>query len=174
MSALPIYMDANLTVGGSNTFDIPPGRSSKAHEFTLPVGGRLLGVGGHLHNFGVGVRLEDAATDKILTRVAAKHGRGGAVTGVERRLFGVTGDGLKLKEGHRYRVVGAYHNPTDQTLSRGAMAHMVGLFAPDDMAKWPAIDLTDPEYQRDLASLQVRAHPDGRVELIKQGAPVSR
>jgi hypothetical protein len=33
------------------------------------------------------------------------------------------------------------------------MAHMVGLFAPDDITKWPAIDLEDPEYQKDLASL---------------------
>jgi hypothetical protein len=36
------------------------------------------------------------------------------------------------------------------------MAHMVGLFVPDDMSKWPAIDPSDPTYQRDLASLQVR------------------
>jgi hypothetical protein len=27
-------MDVNLTVGGSNTFDVPPGVSEKAHEFT--------------------------------------------------------------------------------------------------------------------------------------------
>jgi hypothetical protein len=33
---------------------------------------------------------------------------------------------------------------------------MVGLFVPDDMKRWPAIDPRDPTYQRDLASLQVR------------------
>src|SRR5215210_1657789 len=43
----------------------------KAHEFTLPVGGRLLGVGGHKHDYGVGVRLEDAETGKVITRVVA-------------------------------------------------------------------------------------------------------
>jgi hypothetical protein len=32
---------------------------------------------------------------------------------------------------------------------------MVGLFVPDDMSHWPRIDLNDPLYQRDLASLQV-------------------
>ena len=36
------------------------------------------------------------------------------------------------------------------------MAHMVGLFVPNDMSKWPEIDPSDPTYQRDLASLQVR------------------
>jgi hypothetical protein len=38
---------------------------------------------------------------------------------------------------------------------------MVGLFVPDDMSKWPKIDLSDPTYQRDLASLQVRGDAAG-------------
>jgi hypothetical protein len=59
VTSLPIYMDVNLTVGGSNTFDVPPGRSEKAYEFTLPVGGKLLGVGGHLHDYGSFVKLVD-------------------------------------------------------------------------------------------------------------------
>jgi hypothetical protein len=68
----------------------------------------------------------------------------------------VTGEGLKLKAKHRYRVVGEYDNPTGEMRVKGAMAHMVGLFVPDDMKRWPAIDPRDPTYQRDLASLQVR------------------
>jgi hypothetical protein len=75
---------------------------------------------------------------------------------VSRKLFGVTGEGLKLKANHRYRVVGDYDNPTGETRVKGAMAHMVGLFVPDDMKRWPAINPQDPTYQRDLASLQVR------------------
>jgi hypothetical protein len=156
VNSLPIYMDVNLTVGGSNTFDVPPGRSEKAYEFTLPVGGRLLGVGGHLHDYGVGVRLEDAETGKVLTRVEATRDSAGKVSKVSRELFAVRGDGLKLEANHRYRVVGVYDNPTGETLVKGAMAHMSGLFTPDDMSKWPKIDETDPDYQRDLASLQVR------------------
>ncbi len=153
LSALPIYMDVNLTVGGSNTYDVPPGRSEKAYEFTMPTGGRLLGVAGHLHDYGVMVRLEDAATGKELTRITASRTPDGKVTKVSRRLFGVSGQGLRLRAGQRYRVVGVYDNPTGQTLTRGAMAHIVGLFAPDDVSKWPALDLSDPTLQDDLASL---------------------
>jgi len=156
VNTLPIYMDVNLTVGASNTFDVPPGESEKAWEFTLPVSGRLLGVGGHLHDYGVRVRLEDAETGKVLTTVTATRDSAGHVTKVSRKLFGVSGEGLRLKEGHRYRVVGEYDNPTDVTQVRGAMAHMSGIFTPDDMRKWPAIDPSNPDYQRDLASLQVR------------------
>ncbi len=161
VNSLPIYMDVNLTVGGSNTFDVPPGKSQKAHEFTLPVGGRLLGVGGHMHDYGVRVRLEDAETGKVLTVVEATQDSAGKVTKVSRRLFGVSGEGLKLKGNHRYRVVGEYDNPTGKTLVKGAMAHMAGLFSPDDMSRWPKIDESNPAYQRDMASLQARGSGDG-------------
>ncbi len=161
VNSLPIYMDVNLTVGGSNTFDVPPGKSEKAYEFTLPVGGRLLGVGGHLHDYGVRVRLEDAETGKVLTVVEASRDSAGKVTKVSRELFGVSGEGLKLKANHRYRVVGEYDNPTNRTLVKGAMAHMSGLFTPDDMSKWPEIDTSNPAYQRDMAALQSRGSGEG-------------
>ncbi len=156
VNALPIYMDVNLTVGGHNTFDVPPGKSSKAYEFTLPVGGRLLGVGGHMHDYGSGVRLEDAETGKVLTQVQAERDSVGKLVKVSRKLFGVSGKGLRLKPNHRYRVVGEYDNPTGELRVKGAMASMVGLFVPDDMKRWPQIDPRDATYQRDLASLDVR------------------
>ncbi len=156
LNALPIYMDVNLTVGGHNTFDVPPGKSNKAYEFTLPVGGRLLGVGGHMHDYGSSVRLEDAETGKVLTQVKAERDAQGKLVKVSRKLFGVSGEGLRLKPRHRYRVVGEYDNPTGKLRVKGAMASMVGLFVPDDMKRWPAIDPRDPTYQRDLASLEVR------------------
>lgn len=155
LDVLPLYMDVNLTVGGTNTFDVPPGRSEKAWEFTLPVSGRLLGYGGHLHDYGLMVRLEDAETGKVIARVSAERDKRGKVSGVSRSLPGVRGGGLKLKADHRYRVVGVYDNPTGEILRNGAMAHMTGIFAPDDPSNWPQIDEADPLYQRDLASLEV-------------------
>ncbi|HWB39785.1 MAG TPA: hypothetical protein VG500_00915 [Gemmatimonadales bacterium] len=161
VNALPIYMDVNLTVGGSNTFDVPPGRSEKAWEFTLPMKGRLLGVGGHLHDYGLGVRLEDAETGKVITAVEATRDSAGRVSKVSRNLFGVSGEGLKLKANHRYRVIGVYDNPTGETLVRGAMAHMAGLFTPEDLDEWPVIDPSNRDYQRDMASLQARGTGEG-------------
>ena len=158
VNSLPIYMDVNLTVGGTNTFDVPPGISEKAHVFTLPVSGRVLGIGGHMHDYGVRVRLEDVETGKVITVVEATRDSAGKVSKVSQRLFGVSGEGLKLKANHPYRVVGVYDNPTGKTLVRGAMAHMAGLFVPDDINDWPRIDPANPEYQRDMAALQVRGH----------------
>jgi len=153
LDALPIYMDVNLTVGKGNTFDIPAGRSEKSWEFTPPVSGRLLGVGGHMHDYGVAVRLEDVQSGKVLSQIETSRTPDGKVTRIGRKLFGVTGQGLLLKAGRKYRVVGVYENPTGQTIVKGAMAHMVGLYVPSDYSKWPALDLTDESLQDDLAYL---------------------
>jgi hypothetical protein len=161
VNALPIYMDVNLTVGGTNTFDVPPGKSSKTHEFTLPVGGRLLAVGGHMHDYGRRVRLEDAESGKVLTEVVAERAPDGKLVKVSREIFGVSGQGLRLKAGHRYRVIGEYDNPTGQVRVKGAMASMVGLFVPDNIKRWPAINPRDATYQRDLASLRGRGVAGG-------------
>ena len=107
--------------------------------------------------------------------VIAERGTGGGwrlIDGYETKLTGLTPAeirslflarppallaelGLKLKGDHRYRVVGEYENPTGHTLIRAAMAHMSGLFAPEDMSDWPKIDPSNPDYRRDLVSLQV-------------------
>ncbi len=40
------------------------------------------------------------------------------------------------------------------------MAHMVGLFAPDDYREWPAVDSTDSYYRRDLIDLLANGATD--------------
>lgn len=167
VDVLPMYLDVNLTVGGANEFDVPPGRSEKAYEFTVPVEGRILGVSGHLHDYGREVRLEDAESGKVLTRIAARTRPDGSVRGMERHLFGVSGAGLKLKAVHRYRVVAVYDNPTGETLVKGAMGSVAGIFAPRDVREWPRLEPADSLFQKDLRflarrganSMQAHRHP---------------
>ena len=75
---------------------------------------------------------------------------------MERKLFGVSGRGLKLEAGHRYRVVGIYDNPTGEMIKNGAMAEIVGSSPPSSMARWPAIDPDNPTFQKDIMSLKMR------------------
>jgi hypothetical protein len=153
LDALPLYMDVNLTVGKSNSFDVPAGKSEKGWEFTMPVDGRLLGYSGHLHDYGTGVRLEDVVTGKVLATVKATLAPDGKITKISRALPGVGGDGIRLRAGRKYRVIGMYDNPTGTTIAQGAMAHITGIFAPDDFSQWPVVDLSDEQMQDDLASL---------------------
>jgi hypothetical protein len=83
--------------------------------------------------------------------LTARRDHAGRILSVDRRVFGLRS--LRMEAGHRYRIVGEYDNPTRRTLSHFAMAHMVGVFIPDDASRVPALDLADPRVQRDLASL---------------------
>jgi hypothetical protein len=153
INVLPAYMDVNIqTNPEENRFNVPPGHFEIGYEFTPPLSGHLLVVTGHLHDYGVVVKLLDAGSGKTLVEVKSKRDSLGHVLSMPRKLLALRGEGLYLKAGHRYRVVGVFENPTRDTLY-GAMAHMVGLFAPDRYREWPPLDVADPYYKRDLVNL---------------------
>jgi hypothetical protein len=166
--ARPAVLDVGFVAGVSNVFDLDTGRTIHQREFVMPVNGRLLVAGGHLHAMGESLSLIDEATGKVLVTLLPRMDSVGGVLGVSRKLFGVRGDGLKLSAGHRYRVVAVYHNRLGRALAHGGMGVMVGLFAPDDPTQWPAIDRSDPGFLADVAALErsaarasglVQAHP---------------
>jgi len=160
IDVLPAYMDVNIqTNPEENRFNVPPGRFEIGYEFSPPLSGHLLVVTGHLHDYGVLVKLVDAQSGKTLVQVNAKRDSLGHVLSIPRKLLAIRGEGLHLKAGHRYRVVGVFDNPTPDT-SYGAMAHMVGLFAPDHYREWPALDPADPYYRRDLVDLLANGATD--------------
>lgn len=151
VAVLPFWLDVNNEVGGTNTFDLVPGKSSKSYEFTAPVGGRILGIGGHLHDYGVAIRLDDAESGATLVRLAATKDANGRIKSMARKFYAF--NALRLKEGHRYRIVAEYDSPLQTTVANGAMGNMLGVIAPDDLRRWPALDPSDPLFQRDIASL---------------------
>jgi hypothetical protein len=157
---LPFYFDTNNNIGGETWFDLPPGRSVHSYEFEVPVDGGLLAASGHLHDYGVEVRLEEVATGRVLTKLEADKSPDGHVTGVEqkiyRKFFELFDARIPMKAGVRYRVVGVYDNPTGKVIPDGGMAHMVGIFAPDDPSKWPKLDRDNAAYQADVSTLPPR------------------
>ncbi len=151
LAALPFKVDINSDPGLPDSYNVPPGGSVKTYNFTIPVSGRLLGVGGHLHDHGVQIRLEDARSGKVIAHVEGIRDKQGHELGVSHELLAVKGRGPHLRAGHPYRLVAVYENPTADTL-HGVMAVMGGLFAPDNIEDWPKIDHTNPEYLKDVAS----------------------
>ena len=155
LSVMPFYVDVNNHIGGVTTFDVPPGKSSHTYEFQLPIAGKLVGIGGHLHDYGSSLELEDAATGKVLARLKARRDHDGRVKGVGRFIFGFNSDALSLQAHHPYRVVAVYDNPTTETFKDGGMGHINGAFVPADGAAWPKLDLDDPLVKRDIATLPI-------------------
>lgn len=159
---LPVWLDVNNEVGRTNVYDLAPGKSSKSYEFVAPVGARILGIGGHLHDYGVAVRLEDAETGATLVNLPATKDRAGHILSVARKFYAV--NAIRLKEGHRYRVVAEYDSPLANTVTKGAMGNLVGVIAPDDMRKWPKVEPDDPDFRKDMASLGIGSwtRPSGK------------
>ncbi len=167
-AVLPLYIDVNNVIGGTTTFDVPPGKSTHSFEFEVPTSVRVLAVGGHLHDYGESVSLGGAETGKVLVKLKAKRDGKGHVEGVGRFVFGYNTDALHLVAGHHYRVVGVYVNPTDSTFKDGGMAHINGAVVPDDVSKWPVLDRNDPLVKKDIASL-----PTGGVQSSAGGEVTS-
>jgi len=157
---LPLYMDVNYS-RVTDSYDLPAGRSSKTYEFTMPLTGRLLAVGGHAHDYAEFVSLEAAESGKTIIMLKAETDDEGLLLKMPRKYYGVRGDGLKLSAGKRYRIRADYNNTTGATIPSGAMGLMVGAFVPDDIAEWPALDREDPAIQADIAQLETIGKPSG-------------
>jgi hypothetical protein len=150
---LPLYVDVNNHIGGVTTFDVAAGKSTRAYDFEFPLSGRLIGIGGHLHDYGTAVRFEDAETGKVLVRLKADRDKNGEISKVGRFIWGFHEEALPIEAHHKYRVVAEYDNPTGKTIPQAGMGHINGVFSPDNMAEWPVLDLANAEIQRDIQAL---------------------
>jgi len=155
---LPLYMDVSYA-RETDSYDLPAGKSSKSYEFTMPIGGRLLAVGGHAHDYATFVSLEEVESGKTIILLKAETDPQGILLKMPRKYYGVRGDGLKLVAGRKYRIRADYDNPTGRMIPSGAMGLLAGAFVPDDYAQWPALDPNDPDIQADIANLEKIGKP---------------
>lgn len=153
LDVYPVLLDVGFRPGQSPAYDLPPGESERSFEFTLPVAGRVLGVGGHLHDYGRALTLEDVSRERVVVSLEARLNDRGAIESVPVRLFGVTGNGRPLAAGRPYRLRVSYDNRAGRELRNGAMGEMALLFAPARGARWPQLELDDPAIIADLEGL---------------------
>jgi len=157
---LPLYMDVNYN-RVTDSYDLPAGRSSRTYEFTMPLTGRLLAVGGHAHDYAEFVSLEEVESGKTVIMLKAETDGEGLLLKMPRKYYGVRGDGLKLSGGKRYRIRADYNNTSGAMIPSGAMGLLAGAFVPDDIAEWPALDPEDPDIRADIAQLETIGKPSG-------------
>ena len=150
---VPVGFDVRYEAGEGASYDVPPGRSTRERVFQMPLSGRILVAGGHLHDYARSMTLTDVETGKIIVNVRPRLDDRGRMIRVERNVYGAVGDGVKLEAGRRYRLSVTYDNPTGDTLVQGAMGILVGLFAPRDPTKWPVLDPGSKEFQLDVDML---------------------
>jgi hypothetical protein len=143
----PFYLDVMGPVGDKE-FPLPPGTHGRTWEGSPAVSGRLLALGGHLHDYGDWIRLEDVTTGKVLWEGEPVKDESGAVSSVPVGKLWWRG-GVKIEVDHVYRISVQYTNPLDVPAPDAAMGALGGVVLADH-AQWPEFDREDPEYMQDL------------------------
>ena len=132
----PAWMD--VTSCGDSGYDLPAGKSEKSGSVTVKYDGVLLGVGGHLHDYGKQVVLQDASRQETVAALDAKSDGQGHLESVPVELFLQQG-GYKFAAGDVLKISATYDNPTGKLLRDGAMGIAVGYFVPSDDAEMAAL-----------------------------------
>jgi hypothetical protein len=148
-AASPWQLDVAFPVG-DKSFDLAPGLSSRSYEGSPAVPGKIVGLGGHMHDYGRLIEFTDVTTGRVIYRAAPAADSAGHIASVPvTRLYGWRGIGVRIVPSHRYRVTVHYDNPTGRPIPDGGMGVVGGLFVPDRSSAWPAADPHDSLYQQD-------------------------
>ena len=135
-SVYPAWFDVQEC--GPSGYDLQPGKNETRGEFTLPYTGRLLGVGGHLHDYGQQLRLENATLEEEMATLDANLDPAGRLVSLPIVLF-VDRGGYGLRQGEVVKVTAFYHNLTGKLLPEGAMGIVVGYFLPGNDQQMAAL-----------------------------------
>src|SRR5882672_1850853 len=123
----PAWMD--VASCGNSGYDLPAGKSTKSGTVTVKYDGVLLGVGGHLHDYGQQVVLQNSSRKETVATLDAKADAEGRLESVPVKLFLEEG-GYKFSANDVLKISAAYDNPTGKLLRDGAMGIAVGYFVP--------------------------------------------
>lgn len=148
VSIFPFYMDV-MPPASLHSYDLPPGRSEKSWEGRPAMNGRILGLGGHLHRYGVALRLEDVTAGKTIWEGRPEVDATGEVVGMPTKKF-IWSLGYPVRADRTYRLTAVYENPTGETIPGGAMGALGGVFVPSGNRAWPAVNVEDEEYRLDV------------------------
>src|SRR5438445_6907256 len=145
----PAWMDVQAC--GDSSYDVPAGKSEKTGTVIVKYDGVLLGVGGHMHDYGRQIVLEDVSRNETIATLDAKSDAQGHLESVPVKLFLQEG-GYKFAKGDVLKVSATYDNPTGKLLRDGAMGIAVGYFAAADDAKMAALR-RNPKMSHDMAGM---------------------
>ncbi|HMD30618.1 MAG TPA: hypothetical protein VKG84_01830 [Candidatus Acidoferrales bacterium] len=130
-SVYPAWFDVMQC--GESGYDLKSGESVKSGQFQMQQAGLLLGLGGHLHDYGHSLTVLDTTHKQQIAKLNADLDEKGSVQSIPIVTFLSMG-GYHLAIGDKIQVSAEYMNMTGQTVPDGAMGIAVGYFLPDDPA----------------------------------------
>ncbi len=123
---------------GQSGYDLKAGQNVTTGQFTLGYSGRLLGVGGHLHDYGESLELLNVTTGAQVAALRSQQDANGRILSMPIRVFADRG-GFPLTRNDVLKVTATYVNPTGHVLPDGAMGIAVGYFLPDHDADFAVL-----------------------------------
>jgi len=134
-SVYPVWFD--VMECGDSGYDLKEGESVQAGEFRMPQTGLLLGLGGHLHDYGHALVVTDTTKKEMIARLTPELDEKGMLQSMPVQTF-LSRGGYPLRSGDKIKVSAEYLNTSGKALADGAMGIAVGYFLPDDPAAMDA------------------------------------
>ena len=155
----PFHLDV-MGFTGDRAFVVPPGKSMRSWQGSPAVEGRIMALGGHVHDFATQLRLVDVTAGTVLWEVVPDSDREGRVEGIpiNEMWWGL---GRKITPEHLYRIEVEYDNPLAEPAPRGGMGQIGGIFLVEKGIAWPRLDTADPGYAEDLREFLAVRRPTG-------------
>ena len=123
-SVVPVWFFA----GVKQSFDVPPGFSETTRTTIFSKTGRLVGLGGHLHDFGRTIRLENLSKNQVIANLDAMLDEQGHFESLPVKIF--DRPGFQLTAGDRLRITATYDNPARHVLEKAGMGAIGAYFVP--------------------------------------------
>jgi hypothetical protein len=120
---------------GNSGYDLNPGLNVTSGKFTLQFNGALVGLGGHLHDYGRELDVVNETRHQA-DQLKAELDPQGRIIKIPVHMFP---GGFALAKGDVIKVTATYDNPTGKLLPEGAMGIAVGYFLPSDDEQMAAL-----------------------------------
>ena len=133
-SVYPAWFDVKRC--GDSSFPLLPAGTTLSADFPVNFSGRLLGVGGHLHDYGEQLSLTDTTRQQTIATLTAALDPEGHIRSIPVAVFLERG-GFELKQGETVSVEARYGKP--RVDHADGMAIVVGYFLPDDDAQMKSL-----------------------------------
>jgi hypothetical protein len=135
-SVYPAWLD--VQVCGNSGYDLRAGENVTTGTYKLEYSGFLLGVGGHLHDYGTQLELSDTTHAESIATLKPQVDAHGHIAGMPVVRFKNEG-GYKLAKGDVLKVTSIYDNTSGKPIPDGAMGIIVGYFLPEEDAQIAAL-----------------------------------
>lgn len=126
---------------GPAGYFLTAGETHQTWEFVVPYSGRLVAVGGHLHDYGKELRLDNVSRGEEIVRLQSVLDADGRLLSMPAVTFEDSG-GYRLEAGDRVRLT-AHYRVTSEQLPASAMGISVGYFVPDEESQMARFKRTE-------------------------------